>query len=250
MIIRISLIFIFLLGHVQSKELGQTEITTKDGIEVYQKEKYYLLKNEVKIISDNLKLNADVVKAYFDKDLYDIRLINSRGNVEIESKEGLQVMGEIVDYNVKNEDIYVEGKNAFLKNNQFTMISNKSIKLDNALGEFKIIGSNSELITEETQIKGESIIGNYSNINGENIIKKLIVTDKIISNIKTSKMDLYAIKAEYDKENNLIKLFEKVKVIREDETITGDYAEINTLDESYKIESKDSERVKVILNNE
>ena len=31
--------------------------------------------------------------------------------------------------------------NAFLKNNQFTMISNKSIKLDNALGEFKIIGS-------------------------------------------------------------------------------------------------------------
>ena len=34
MIIRISLIFIFLLGHVQSKELGQTEITTKERTQV------------------------------------------------------------------------------------------------------------------------------------------------------------------------------------------------------------------------
>ena len=51
---------------------GQTEITTDDGIEVFNKEKYYLLKTNVKIISDEFELNADLVKAYFNKDLYDI----------------------------------------------------------------------------------------------------------------------------------------------------------------------------------
>ena len=60
---------------------GQTEITTDEGIEVFQKEKYYLLKKNVKIISDEFELKADLVKAFFDEDLYDIGEIYSNGNV-------------------------------------------------------------------------------------------------------------------------------------------------------------------------
>ena len=41
----IVLLFCIPLSFLQAKELGETEITTEDGIEVYQKEKYYLLKN-------------------------------------------------------------------------------------------------------------------------------------------------------------------------------------------------------------
>jgi hypothetical protein len=55
--------------------------------------------------------------------------------------------------------------------------------------------------------------------------------------------------ADFDKENNLIELFENVRIFKGDEQITGDYAKINTLDESYKITSKDSKKVKVILKN-
>ncbi len=58
---------------------------------------------------------------------------------------------------------------------------------------------------------------------------------------------MYSLRANYDKKNNIIELFDKVEIYRESETISGDYAKINTLDESYKVTSKKSERVKVLL---
>ena len=39
--------FFVFFSVLQARELGQTEITTEEGIEVYQKEKYYLLKKNV-----------------------------------------------------------------------------------------------------------------------------------------------------------------------------------------------------------
>ena len=41
-----------------SREIGQTEITAEDGIEVFQDEKYYLLKKNVKILSDNFNFKC------------------------------------------------------------------------------------------------------------------------------------------------------------------------------------------------
>ena len=58
-------ILLFFSFHTIGRESGQTEITTDDGIEVFNQEKYYLLKTNVKIISDEYVLNADLVKAYF-----------------------------------------------------------------------------------------------------------------------------------------------------------------------------------------
>ena len=58
-------LIIFLVSIQAKGELGETQITAEEGIEVFQKEKYYLLKKNVEIVSDNFNLNADVVKAYF-----------------------------------------------------------------------------------------------------------------------------------------------------------------------------------------
>ena len=62
-------IFLFFLNYTSAKDIGQTQITAEDGIEVFQKEKFYLLKNNVEIISDNFELTASLVKAYFNEDL-------------------------------------------------------------------------------------------------------------------------------------------------------------------------------------
>ena len=59
---------------------------------------------------------------------------------------------------------------------------------------------------------------------------------------------MFAKRAEYNKQENIIELFENVKIIRDNELITGDYAKINTLDESYFIKTNESKRVKVLLN--
>ena len=67
-----------------SIEKGQTEITTEDGVEVFQNEKYYLLKKNVKINSETFKLNADEVKINFDESLYDIVELNAQGQVNFD----------------------------------------------------------------------------------------------------------------------------------------------------------------------
>ena len=84
---KVILFFILFLSIVQAREMGQTEITTEEGIEVYQKEKYYLLKKNVIINSDNFSLSADQVKAYFNKDLYDITNIYAEGSVILNSDD-------------------------------------------------------------------------------------------------------------------------------------------------------------------
>ena len=43
---KIFFLIIFLSFSVMGREQGQTEITTEEGIEVFQKEKYYLLKKK------------------------------------------------------------------------------------------------------------------------------------------------------------------------------------------------------------
>mgnify|MGYP001457449761 CR=1 FL=1 len=78
----INIIIIFLISiTLNAREIGETEITTEDGIEVFQNEKYYLLKQNVKIVSDNFTLRADKVKINFDKSLYDITELDANGNV-------------------------------------------------------------------------------------------------------------------------------------------------------------------------
>ena len=63
-----------------SKGIGETEITTDDGIEVFQNEKYYLLKKNVTITSDDFEITSDRVKANFEIDLYDITSLETKGS--------------------------------------------------------------------------------------------------------------------------------------------------------------------------
>ena len=127
------------------------------------------------------------------------------------------------------------------------MKSDKLIEVNNDSGEFKLSGFNSEITTTNLRITGTKIDGNFINKNGENIVEKLIVEDNSQIFIKTETLEMYALKAEYDKKNNVIELFDNVKIFRNEELITGDYAKIDTLDESYKITSKKTKKVKVLL---
>ena len=104
-----------------------------------------------------------------------------------------------------------------------------------------------ELISNDLIIRGLIIEGNFITTNNENIVEKLKVEDKTQIYIKTETLDMYALKAEYDKKNDIIELFENVKIFRGKELIIGDYAKINTLNESYKVSSKESNKVKVLI---
>ena len=245
--IRIIIIIIVITSNSIGREIGQTEITTEEGIEVFQKEKYYLLKKNVNIVSDNFELSANLVKAFFEKDLYDITKIESEGRVKLSSNKGIVASGEKINFSTKNEDIHIFGNKSSLLYKNINMFSDESIMVNNLTGEFNLNGSNAELKTENIQIFANIINGKYIVINDTNEIETLYVEDNDIANIITENLNMFAIKAKYNKKQNIIELFEKVKVIRGGEIITGDYAKINTKNESYKITSNNKEKVKVII---
>jgi len=45
-------------------------------------------------------------------------------------------------------------------------------------------------------------------------------------------------------------LFDDVKVVRGKEIVTGDYGTLDTSDNSYKVKSNNTKKVKVIISNE
>ena len=115
--------------------------------------------------------------------------------------------------------------------------------------KFKLEGSVSELTSDNLIIIGSKINGSYKEINGENEIVNLEVKSDTLTEITTDKLKMYSSEAIFSKEKNIIELFNNVKVVRNNEVIIGDYAKINTLNESYKVSSNESKKVKVLIDS-
>ena len=244
------LLIILITCNVYARELGQTEITAEDGIEVYQDEKYYLLKKNVKIESDDLNLIGDTIKIYFDEDLYDIKKIDANGNVSIISKTNdINANGTKVVFYTNKEEIFIDGLGSKLTTKNITMISDGFINVKNLVGEFILNGTNSKITTENITIEGNLIEGFFNSESNLNDIKNIKVTDEKLAYVKSNDTEMYANLIKYNKETSLIELEDNVKIIDGSETITGDYAEINTETNSYKINSNNSKSVKVIISN-
>ena len=113
-----------------SKGIGETEITTDDGIEVFQNEKYYLLKKNVTITSDDFEITSDRVKANFEIDLYDITSLETKGSSTLNAiKYGVTGKGDEININIKSEEIIVRGKDSFLNLQETKLSSDGSIKV-------------------------------------------------------------------------------------------------------------------------
>ena len=247
------LIIVFLLPlNTLARNKGETEITTEDGIEVYQNEKFYLLKKNVKIVSDNFILNADNVKINFDKNLYDITILDAKGNVKFVSQiSNTEGSGANLNFEIKDEKLKVDGENSKLITNDIEMFSDGFIEVSNLTGEFFLKGLNSKLRNDNIIIRGFSIDGIFSNNNNIKEIIYLNVTDEKISYIKNNDTEMYAKKINFDSSISRIELIDEVTIIRNDEKITGDYGTLDTKNNSYKIKSKDQSKVKaIILSNE
>ena len=248
-VLKILLIFIFSLN-VIAREKGETEITTEDGIEVFQSEKYYLLKKNVIIDSDNFSLNAENVKINFDKSLYDIIQLNAVGDVKFNSQEfKISGKGENLQFLVKLEEIKVEGLNSELFNEDIKMFSDGYIQINNLNGDFSLKGKNSKLINENIIIIAESIDGIFVIKDKQREISFLDVFDNNMSYVKNNNTEMYAKKINFNSDTSIIELIENVTIIREDEKISGDYGTLDTKNNSYKIKSNNDTKVKVVIKN-
>ena len=247
--IKIITFILIISQNLFAREPGQTEITADKGIEVFQNEKYYLLKKNVKISSDEFDLSADEVKAYFNKDLYDIIILDAHTNVIFEFHNGANGSGENLNFLIIEEKLTINGQNSYVNFKNLKLNSDELIIIDNLKKQFFLNGINSKLRTENLEIIADSIEGKYDIIDNKNEIINLILIDKQLVSISEGQMNMFGKKVIYSKKDDLIELFDNVKIIRNNETIIGDYAKINTKDKSYKIISKDSNRVKLVIEN-
>ena len=249
--ILINLIVILLISSTSiGREVGETEITTEDGIEVFQNEKYYLLKKNVNIDSDNFNLNADDVKIIFNKNLYDITELNAKGNVIFKSPIfKINGNGETLKFEILNEKLKVAGLDSELIMEEVQMFSDGYIEVNNISGEFSLKGLNSKLINDNVIIEADSIDGVFANSNGNKDIISLNVIDIEISYIKNNDTEMYAKKINYNYKTSIIELIENVTIIRNDEKITGDYGTLDTKNNSYKIKSNNQKKVKILIQN-
>jgi len=245
------IIFFFIILYFNSaisRDAGETEITTEDGIEVFQEEKYYLLKKNVEIFSDDLELKGQLVKIFFDKDLYDIRELVASENVEFISElYNLNGKGNNVRFNIKDQKIFINGNNSELYLETTEMLSDGKIIVDNLNSTFLIDGPNSKLVSDNIYITGSKIDGTFETINNKRDIANLNVEDKNKLNIKTDDIEMFSKKAVYDKKISTIELFDNVIIKRGNEIISGDYGIINTTKNSYKVSSNNSKKVKAII---
>ena len=248
-IFSISIIILFSFNII-ARDIGETEITTEDGIEVFQDEKYYLLKKNVKILSDNFNLKAKDVRIDFGKSLYDITELNAKGEVNfISSKFGLSSKSQSLKFEVKIEKLRVDGKNSELITKDIQMYSDGFIEVNNLNGDFNLEGLNSKLINESIFIKGEKIEGIFTNTGDQKEITLLNVIDKEISYVKNNNAEMYAKKINFDNKTSIIELIDNVVIIRNGEKITGDYGILDTKNNSYKIKSNKDTKVKVVIQN-
>ena len=245
-----SLFFFLLTTYLVAREKGETEITTEDGIEVFQNEKFFLLKKNVRIESDNFDLNADNVKINFDKSLYDITELYAEGKVDFNSQEfEIRGNGNFLKFEVKIEKLKVEGQGSELVTNDIEMYSDGFIEISNLNGNFSLRGQNSKLVNKNIIIEAESIDGNFTKMENENEITFLDVSDENISFIKNNNTQMYAKKINFNNETSIIELIDDVTIIRNEEKITGDYGTLDTINNSYKIKSNNKSKVKVIIQN-
>ena len=129
------------------------------------------------------------------------------------------------------------------------MISDGYINVKNLLGEFVLNGANSKLETQDILIEGSFIEGFFRPESNINEILKIEVKDEKLAYVKSEDTEMYANIIKYNKETSLIELSQNVKIIDEGEIITGDYGQINTQTNSYKMNSNDSKKVKVVISN-
>ena len=244
------IILLLISSSLYSREIGETEITTEDGIEVFQNEKFYLLKKNVKIESDNFTLSADDVKIDFDKSLYDITNLYAKGEVDFFSEEfGISSNGDILNFRVKIEKLRVEGQGSELLTKDIEMFSDGFIEVNNQNGDFLLKGLNSKLINENIIIIANFIDGNFVDKVDKKEITFLKVIDEKLSYVKNNDTEMYAKKINFDYDTSIIELIDDVIIIRNEEKITGDYGTLDTRNNSYKIKSNNQNKVKVIIQN-
>lgn len=238
---KIVILILFLLPSIKEvladskpqQENKTIEIFADQGIEWNKEKKMYTAKGNAKASRGSSSISSDVLQAKYVETKSSenkITLIKAMGNVIIKNETAEIKGGKNALYDINKEYIIVKGNNLQVNSNLDELQATSKIeywKNDN----IAIATGNATAKKEGNYtIKANRLVWHIKKDDkktdaNEYKIKKMIAYDNVI--IETKNEVAYSDKALYNKSNEICKLYGNVKLKKDDNYLTGEYAEIN-----------------------
>ena len=104
--------------------------------------------------------------------------------------------------------------------------------------------NNGKLIVKSAEIKGE-----IKELNNKKYVNNVEAKDKNRVYIENQSMKSYSKSAVYNYDDDLLELFDEVKIMKDKEVTIGDYASINMTTNDYSIKSINN-KVQLLISSE
>ena len=205
------------------------EIFAEEGIEWHKNKQKYIAKGDAQAKKGDLIVKSEVLEADYKKSENsenEITFLKAKGKVYIENKKAKILGGDFATYNLEKEYFKVSGKKLKLISDVDELTSNSKMEFWNieniAIATGKAIAKKKSKYT----IYAEKLVWHLDlDNNNEYQVKKILAYDNVI--IESNSEIAYSDKALYNESKEICKLFGNVKLKKDGNFLTGEYAEMN-----------------------
>ena len=206
-----------------------SEIYAEEGIEWHKNIQKYIAKGNANARKADLLIKSDYMEAKYEdseNSENEITLLMAKGNVFIENSQAKIFGGHTAFYDLKKEYFKVTGNKLKLVSQNDELTSNNKIefwKMDNvaiATGKAKAVKESKYTISADKLVWHLKLLNNE-----EYKVKKIFAYDNV--KIENNNEVAYSDKALYNETKEICKLFGNVKLKKDNNFLTGEYAEMN-----------------------
>ncbi len=246
-VIKIKFLFVFFLTLSEltfaENSLNQIIIEADKSIEYFEKKGLYIASGNVQASKNNFFLKASIVHAFMNKKKPStIASIKASGDVMIRKNDDI-AKAQFATYNFDLKLISLKGKLQSVESKKFKIFAKKFITFDD-LRKVAISEGEVKLYLEENvNIFSNKMIANFNK--KDNILINAIASGDV--KITTKLETITCNSAKYIKKTGLITLIGNVKIMKNNNVISGEKGFMNLKTRKSSIISGKSNRVKGIF---
>ena len=203
------------------------EIHAEEGIEWIQEKKVYVARGKAQAIRGELLLDADVLTAHYrptEEGGTDVWRLDADGNVKIRNPSSVTYDDRGV-FDVPKGILVLTGRNLKLETGGNTVTARDSLEYWQAK-DMAVARGNAHVVSEDRQMDADILTAYFHKVPGKGTELQLIeafgnVTINTPTETATSKRGVY------DMVTGIVSIFGSVKILRDNDQLTGEYGEVN-----------------------
>lgn len=203
------------------------EIHAEEGIEWIQEKKVYVARGKAQAIRGDLLLDADVLTAHYrptEEGGTDVWRLDADGNVKIRNPSSVTYADRGV-FDVPKGILVLTGRNLKLETGENTVTARDSLEYWQAK-DMAVARGNAHVVSEDRQMDADILTAYFHKVPGKGTELQRIeafgnVTINTPTETATSKRGVY------DMVTGIVSIFGSVKILRDNDQLTGEYGEVN-----------------------